>query len=165
MDCEELPMSVWSGRALGPCRGRLLGVTAGRDVRTAASWKQLPKGTNQRRQEFEGRERSQEALAGSVVGKTTEFCQPVRQNWLCPVLGRTHAKGGWQNLVQLQDIQDSWRYDLLTGLESISPDDIAAEFAALEELKRTEEVQSINEVEVLVGNAFDFDELDPVGSG
>ncbi|KAG1858981.1 hypothetical protein DFJ58DRAFT_744749 [Suillus subalutaceus] len=55
--------------------------------------------------------------------------------------------------------------DLLTGLEIISPDDIAAEFAALEELKRTEEVQSINEVEVLVGNAFDFDELDPVGSG
>ncbi|KAG1846896.1 hypothetical protein F4604DRAFT_1958802 [Suillus subluteus] len=33
--------------------------------------------------------------------------------------------------------------DLLAGPESISPDDIAAEFAGLEELKRTEEVQSI----------------------
>ncbi|KAG1808455.1 uncharacterized protein BJ212DRAFT_1383636 [Suillus subaureus] len=38
---------------------------------------------------------------GIVVGKATEFCQPVRQNWLCPVLGRTHAKGEWQNVVEL----------------------------------------------------------------
>ncbi|KAG1849503.1 hypothetical protein F4604DRAFT_1810722, partial [Suillus subluteus] len=43
--------------------------------------------------------------------------------------------------------------DLLAGPESISPDDIAAEFAALEELKRTEEVHNVNEVEVLEGNA------------
>ncbi|KAG1870764.1 hypothetical protein DFJ58DRAFT_722972 [Suillus subalutaceus] len=56
-------------------------------------------------------------------------------------------------------------YDLLAGPESISPDDIAAEFAALKELKRTEEVQNINEVEVLEGNAFDFDELDRVEQG
>ncbi|KAG2040859.1 hypothetical protein BDR03DRAFT_932489 [Suillus americanus] len=55
--------------------------------------------------------------------------------------------------------------DLLAGPESISPDDIAAEFAALEELKRTEEVHSVNEVEVLEGNAFDFDELDRVEQG
>ncbi|KAG1846587.1 hypothetical protein DFJ58DRAFT_798927 [Suillus subalutaceus] len=55
--------------------------------------------------------------------------------------------------------------DLLTGPESISPDDIAAEFAALEELKRTKKVQSINEVEVLEGNAFDFDGLDRVEQG
>ncbi|KAG2030462.1 hypothetical protein BDR03DRAFT_1017099 [Suillus americanus] len=51
--------------------------------------------------------------------------------------------------------------DLLAGPESISPDDIAAEFTALEELNRTEEVQrnqNINEVEVLEGNAIDFDE-------
>ncbi|KAG1848442.1 hypothetical protein F4604DRAFT_1812869 [Suillus subluteus] len=41
--------------------------------------------------------------------------------------------------------------DLLAGLDNISADDIAAEFASLEELKRTEEVQSINEVEVPVG--------------
>ncbi|KAG1852779.1 hypothetical protein DFJ58DRAFT_728435 [Suillus subalutaceus] len=32
--------------------------------------------------------------------------------------------------------------DLLAGPESVSPDDIAAEFAALEELKRTEELAS-----------------------
>ncbi|KAG1825615.1 uncharacterized protein BJ212DRAFT_286561 [Suillus subaureus] len=38
----------------------------------------------------------------SVVGKTTEFCQPVRQNWLCPVLGRTHAKGGGKTMTFLQ---------------------------------------------------------------
>ncbi|KAG1853162.1 hypothetical protein DFJ58DRAFT_396696 [Suillus subalutaceus] len=43
--------------------------------------------------------------------------------------------------------------DLLAGPESISPDDIAAEFAALKELKRTEEVHNVNEVEVLEGNA------------
>ena len=55
--------------------------------------------------------------------------------------------------------------DLLAGLESISPDDVTAEFAALEELKRTEEVQSIDEVEVLEGNAFDFGELDRVEQG
>ncbi|KAG2034079.1 hypothetical protein BDR03DRAFT_1013688 [Suillus americanus] len=54
---------------------------------------------------------------------------------------------------------------LLAGLESISPDDVAAEFAALEELKRTEEVHSMNEVEVLEGNAFNFDELDRVEQG
>ncbi|KAG1792854.1 uncharacterized protein BJ212DRAFT_1359295 [Suillus subaureus] len=52
--------------------------------------------------------------------------------------------------------------DLLAGPESISPGDIAAEFEALEELKMTEEVQSINKVEVLEGNAFDFNELDRV---
>ncbi|KAG1869548.1 hypothetical protein F4604DRAFT_1926941 [Suillus subluteus] len=46
-----------------------------------------------------------------------------------------------------------------------SADDITARFAALEELKRTEEVQSINEVEVLEGNAFDFNELDRVEQG
>ncbi|KAG1848290.1 hypothetical protein F4604DRAFT_1973927 [Suillus subluteus] len=51
---------------------------------------------------------------------------------------------------------------LLAGPESISPDDIAAEFAALEELKGTEEVHNINEVEVLEGNA---DELDRVEQG
>ncbi|KAG1831690.1 hypothetical protein DFJ58DRAFT_848156 [Suillus subalutaceus] len=47
----------------------------------------------------------------------------------------------------------------------VVPDDIAAEFAALEELKRTEDVQCINEVEVLEGNAFDFDELDRIEQG
>ncbi|KAG1847163.1 hypothetical protein DFJ58DRAFT_891850, partial [Suillus subalutaceus] len=55
--------------------------------------------------------------------------------------------------------------DLLAGPESISPDDIAAEFAALEELKKTEEVHNVNEVEVLEGNAVDFDELDRVEQG
>ncbi|KAG1819086.1 uncharacterized protein BJ212DRAFT_1298355 [Suillus subaureus] len=55
--------------------------------------------------------------------------------------------------------------DLLAGPESILPDDIAAEFAALEELKRTEKVQNINEVEVLGENDFDFDELDRVEQG
>ncbi|KAG1824371.1 uncharacterized protein BJ212DRAFT_1522883 [Suillus subaureus] len=55
--------------------------------------------------------------------------------------------------------------DDLAGPESISPDDITAEFAALEELKRTEEVQGINENELLEGNAFDFDELDRVEQG
>ncbi|KAG1733162.1 hypothetical protein EDB19DRAFT_2041319 [Suillus lakei] len=48
--------------------------------------------------------------------------------------------------------------DLLAGPESISPDNVAAEFAALKELKRTEEIQSIDEDEVLEGNVFDFDE-------
>ncbi|KAG1801253.1 uncharacterized protein BJ212DRAFT_1399201 [Suillus subaureus] len=48
--------------------------------------------------------------------------------------------------------------DLLAVPESILPDDITAEFAALEELKRTEGVQNINGVEVLEGNTFDFDE-------
>ncbi|KAG2101845.1 uncharacterized protein F5147DRAFT_655169 [Suillus discolor] len=42
--------------------------------------------------------------------------------------------------------------DLLAGPDSISPD-AAAGVTALEELKRTEEVQSINEVEGLEGNA------------
>ncbi|KAG1874378.1 hypothetical protein F4604DRAFT_1955384 [Suillus subluteus] len=51
------------------------------------------------------------------------------------------------------------------AFQSISPDDSAAEFAALEELKRTEEVHNVNEVEVLEGNAFDFDELDWVEQG
>jgi hypothetical protein len=55
--------------------------------------------------------------------------------------------------------------DLLAGLESISPDDVTAEFVALEELKRTEEVQSIDEVEVLEGDAFDFGESDRVEQG
>ncbi|KAG1787732.1 ribonuclease H-like domain-containing protein, partial [Suillus plorans] len=55
--------------------------------------------------------------------------------------------------------------DLLAGPESISPDNVAAEFAALEELKRTEEVHDIDEVEVLEGNVFDFDELDRVEQG
>ncbi|KAG1728442.1 hypothetical protein EDB19DRAFT_1913788 [Suillus lakei] len=55
--------------------------------------------------------------------------------------------------------------DLLAGPESILPDDVAAEFAALEELKRTKEVQSIGKVEVLEGNAFDFGELDRVEQG
>jgi len=55
--------------------------------------------------------------------------------------------------------------DLLAGSESILLDDIAAEFAALEELKKTEEGQSVDEVEVLEGNAFDFDELDRVEQG
>lgn len=55
--------------------------------------------------------------------------------------------------------------DLLAGSESILLDDIAAEFAALEELKKTEEVQSVDEVEVFEGNAFDFDELDRVEQG
>ncbi|KAG1875726.1 hypothetical protein F4604DRAFT_1924788 [Suillus subluteus] len=45
---------------------------------------------------------------------------------------------------------------LLAGPESVSPDDAAAEFVALEEWKRTENFQSIDEVEVLEGNAFDF---------
>ncbi|KAG1785076.1 uncharacterized protein HD556DRAFT_1451102 [Suillus plorans] len=45
--------------------------------------------------------------------------------------------------------------DLLAGAESISPDDITAESAVLEELK-IEEVQNINKVEVLEENAFDF---------
>jgi hypothetical protein len=49
--------------------------------------------------------------------------------------------------------------DLFVGPESILFDDIAAEFAALEELRKTEEGQSVNKVEVLEGNAFDFDEL------
>ncbi|KAG2039870.1 hypothetical protein BDR03DRAFT_1035222 [Suillus americanus] len=60
---------------------------------------------------------------------------------------------------------DSNADDLLAGPESILPDDIVAEFAALEELKRTEEVHSVNKVEVLKGNAFDFDELDQVEQG
>ncbi|KAG1906592.1 uncharacterized protein F5891DRAFT_975364 [Suillus fuscotomentosus] len=55
--------------------------------------------------------------------------------------------------------------DLLSGPESISPDNIAAEFAALKELKRTEEVHDIDKVEVLEGNVFDFDELDCVKQG
>ncbi|KAG2061175.1 hypothetical protein BDR06DRAFT_978764 [Suillus hirtellus] len=50
--------------------------------------------------------------------------------------------------------------DLLAGSESIPPDNIAAEFVALKELKQTEEVHDIDEVEVLEGNVFDFDELD-----
>ncbi|KAG1813904.1 uncharacterized protein BJ212DRAFT_1364402 [Suillus subaureus] len=55
--------------------------------------------------------------------------------------------------------------DLLAVPESILPDDITAEFAALEELKRTEELQNIKGVEVLEGNTFDFDELDRVEQG
>ncbi|KAG1761618.1 hypothetical protein EDD22DRAFT_1031796 [Suillus occidentalis] len=54
--------------------------------------------------------------------------------------------------------------DLLAGPGSISPDDIVAEFAALEELKKTE-AHSIDKVEVLEGNAFDFGELDRVEQG
>ncbi|KAG2114613.1 uncharacterized protein F5147DRAFT_769928 [Suillus discolor] len=46
--------------------------------------------------------------------------------------------------------------DLLAGAESISPDEITAESAVLEELKKIEEVQNINKVEVLEENAFDF---------
>ncbi|KAG1840369.1 hypothetical protein DFJ58DRAFT_845374 [Suillus subalutaceus] len=49
--------------------------------------------------------------------------------------------------------------------ESISPDDIATEFAALKELKRTEEDESFDKVEVLEGNGVDFGELDPVEQG
>lgn len=49
--------------------------------------------------------------------------------------------------------------DFLVGPESISPDDVAVEFAVLEELKRTEEVQSIDEVGVLEGNVFGLDEV------
>ncbi|KAG1867257.1 hypothetical protein DFJ58DRAFT_723932 [Suillus subalutaceus] len=55
--------------------------------------------------------------------------------------------------------------DLLAGPENISPDDIAAEFAALKELKMIEEVHNVNKVELLEGNAFDFDELDRVEQG
>ncbi|KAG2043761.1 hypothetical protein BDR03DRAFT_939850 [Suillus americanus] len=52
--------------------------------------------------------------------------------------------------------------DHLAGPESILPDDVqvVADFAALEELKRTENIQSIVEVEVLERDAFDFGELD-----
>ncbi|KAG2029584.1 hypothetical protein BDR03DRAFT_1018181 [Suillus americanus] len=46
--------------------------------------------------------------------------------------------------------------DLLAGPESILLDDIAAEFATLED---------VNKVEVPEGNAFDFDELDRVKQG
>ncbi|KAG1826387.1 hypothetical protein DFJ58DRAFT_918841 [Suillus subalutaceus] len=49
--------------------------------------------------------------------------------------------------------------------ESISPDDIATEFAALKELKRTEEDESFDKVEVLEGNGVDFGELYPVEQG
>ncbi|KAG1894414.1 uncharacterized protein F5891DRAFT_1195257 [Suillus fuscotomentosus] len=50
--------------------------------------------------------------------------------------------------------------NLLAGPESILPDDVAAEVAALEELKRIEGVQSIDEVEVLEEKTLDFDEFD-----
>ncbi|KAG1857993.1 hypothetical protein C8R48DRAFT_775450 [Suillus tomentosus] len=50
--------------------------------------------------------------------------------------------------------------DFFASPESILPD---AEFAALEESKKTEEVLSVHEV--LEGNAFDFNKLDRVEEG
>lgn len=68
---------------------------------------------------------------------------------------QTALKAWWKNL----PIDPG---DTLAGPESIAPDDIAAEFAALGELKRTEDsdIQSsepIGEVEALEGNALDLD--------
>jgi hypothetical protein len=50
--------------------------------------------------------------------------------------------------------------NLVTKMIFLRVHDIATEFVALEELKRTEENENINEVEVLEGKVFDLSELD-----
>ncbi|KAG2055395.1 hypothetical protein BDR06DRAFT_970883 [Suillus hirtellus] len=48
---------------------------------------------------------------------------------------------------------------LLAGSENVSPNNVVTEFADLEESKKTEELKYI---EMLEGDAFDFEELDQV---
>ncbi|KAG1873022.1 hypothetical protein DFJ58DRAFT_836841 [Suillus subalutaceus] len=115
----------------------------------------------------------------SIAGRTREFCQPVWQNWLCLAYGRTHGKGGWQNETRRDGkrvpargrplaslINDSFNFDIAVE----TAQDLEASFTwkpppstetrdaddHLAELKRTEQNESFDEVEVLEGNAFDL---------
>ncbi|KAG1867306.1 hypothetical protein DFJ58DRAFT_911700, partial [Suillus subalutaceus] len=60
-----------------------------------------------------------------------------------------------------QDLEASFAWAPPLSTEPRDADDLLAG----PEMKRTEEVHNVNEVEVLEGNAFDFDELDRVEQG
>ncbi|KAF9238562.1 hypothetical protein BU15DRAFT_8359, partial [Melanogaster broomeanus] len=53
----------------------------------------------------------------------------------------------------------------LAGPESISLDEIDAEFAALEEQRKNEQLESTDGKEVLEGKVYDFEELVQVDEG
>jgi hypothetical protein len=52
--------------------------------------------------------------------------------------------------------------DLLAGPETILPDDIAVAFVIMEGQEQLEGLEGIDDIEVLEGNAIDFDELDRI---
>ncbi|KAF9235775.1 hypothetical protein BU15DRAFT_89437 [Melanogaster broomeanus] len=70
------------------------------------------------------------------------------------------------NLALAKDLEDNFTMDNdLAGPETISLDEIDAEFAALEDQRKEEQVEDVDGREVLDGLVYDFEELDRVDEG
>ncbi|KAG2036087.1 hypothetical protein BDR03DRAFT_1012002 [Suillus americanus] len=78
-------------------------------------------------------------------------CEEVGINSIETAQDLSEASFAWAPLLSTEPHDAD---DLLAGTESISPDDIAAEFAALKKLKGAEEVQSNNETLDSVNHRF-----------